>query len=113
MWKVNDSNSTEPALEWIYRLSKVLQANIRAILSYVPRTFPGKINLITASEQVQLNPQDPTMGWDKLASEGVELSVIPGNHFTLLKEPRVKLLAEQLTTYFNTVNEDHEMVKTT
>ncbi len=36
------------------------------------------------------------MGWSRLAGEGLEIRHVPGNHITLIQEPHVRELAEQL-----------------
>ncbi|HKR12256.1 MAG TPA: amino acid adenylation domain-containing protein [Pyrinomonadaceae bacterium] len=40
--------------------------------------------------------RDPFKGWRELATEGVDLHVVPGDHFSMLREPHVSALAEQL-----------------
>jgi thioesterase domain-containing protein len=39
---------------------------------------------------------DPAMGWREIAAYGVELHEVPGNHFTMIREPNVLVLAERL-----------------
>ena len=39
---------------------------------------------------------DPSEGWGRLASEGVDVHLVPGNHFSMLREPNVQVLGEQL-----------------
>ena len=40
--------------------------------------------------------RDPFRGWQELATEGVDLHVMPGDHFSMLREPHVSTLAERL-----------------
>jgi thioesterase domain-containing protein len=35
-------------------------------------------------------------GWSQLSSEPIQVYDVPGNHFTMLNEPHVRMLAEQL-----------------
>ena len=74
----------------------VLQTNLRARQSYRPQEYPGLITLLRASERSGVVPQDPTLGWGTLATSGVEVHLVPGNHYTMLREPHVQVLAEQL-----------------
>jgi thioesterase domain-containing protein len=37
------------------------------------------------------------MGWGAFARHGVDIRIVKGNHVTILREPRVRLLAEALT----------------
>jgi thioesterase domain-containing protein len=36
------------------------------------------------------------MGWTNLIAETIELHLVPGNHYTMLREPNVRVLAEHL-----------------
>ena len=74
----------------------VLQTNLRARQSYRPQNYPGLITLLLASERSGVVPQDPTLGWGKLATGGIEVQPVPGNHYTILREPHVQVLAERL-----------------
>jgi thioesterase domain-containing protein len=38
----------------------------------------------------------PVEGWGRLATGGVDVHKIPGNHFSILHEPNVQALGEQL-----------------
>ena len=51
-------------------------------------------------------PQDPTLGWGKLATGGIEVQPVPGNHYTILREPHVQVLAERLRTALREVQAD-------
>jgi thioesterase domain-containing protein len=51
---------------------------------------------LRASERSGVVPQDSTLGWGKLATGGVEVQTVPGNHYTMLREPHVQVLAERL-----------------
>ncbi|MFB2968337.1 amino acid adenylation domain-containing protein [Aerosakkonema sp. BLCC-F183] len=79
---------------------KVFQANSAATVSYVPQVYPGKITLFKSSDRTSITNQDPTMGWSKLSATVVEVHQVPGNHLTMLRKPNVRVLAEQLSLYF-------------
>ena len=74
---------------------RIFRANSQATLDYVPQVYPKRITLFKTSVQFRI-ADDPSMGWGKLASEGVEIHIIPGNHLTMLRKPHVQVLAEQL-----------------
>lgn len=76
----------------------IFQANSKATLSYLPQPYQGKITLFKSSSQEKLADHDSTNGWSKLTSE-VDVHIVPGNHFTMLKKPNVRLLGEQLRQY--------------
>lgn len=77
-------------------LVAVYKRNLQILHSYTPQPYAGCITLFRASEQTTHIPQDPFMGWDKLAPDKVKVGTILGNHYTILRQPRVKSLAEHL-----------------
>jgi thioesterase domain-containing protein len=40
-----------------------------------------------------------TYGWSRLAKGSLEIEVVKGNHFTMLDEPQVSLLAQKLRVH--------------
>lgn len=65
---------------------------------YQPQPYTGQVVLFTALEQDQL----PTvsvgfdLGWQQFAQGGLEIHTVPGNHLSILKEPHVQVLGQQL-----------------
>jgi thioesterase domain-containing protein len=84
----------------------VLQTNLQARQSYRPQEYPGPITLLRASERSGVVPQDSTLGWGKLATGGVEVQTVPGNHYTMLREPHVQVLAERLRAILRAAQAD-------
>ncbi|HEU5378228.1 MAG TPA: amino acid adenylation domain-containing protein [Ktedonobacteraceae bacterium] len=80
---------------------RVFQANGQALRTYKPRAYPGHLHLIRASEQMTEGEQDRTLGWSELAQGGIDLQILPGTHYTLMKKPDVQVLAEQLRAYLS------------
>mgnify|MGYP002778537453 CR=1 FL=1 len=81
----------------IHRLMKIFSANSRATLKYVPQPYPQAIALFRTKSQ-RKSP-DLTLGWSQLATSGVQVHCIPGNHLTMLQKPHVHALAEHLGRY--------------
>lgn len=77
-------------------LLQLYNSNRRAAQSYIPQLYKGRITLFQASERAVTSPHTPTLGWGELATEGVEIYQVPGNHQTILHKPQVQILAEQL-----------------
>jgi aspartate racemase len=65
--------------------------------NYHPRTYPGKVTLFKASQRPVSGTGNFFLGWDRVAGGGMEVHEIPGDHVTLMKEPGVRLLAEELS----------------
>lgn len=79
------------------QLWRVYQANVRALVAYRPSgTFPGRLSLWTASENPWRDTLGPRLGWEALATGGVEVEILPADHYGLLREPAVVDLARQL-----------------
>ena len=52
--------------------------------------------LSRAAETMDEELTDTTYGWSQLAEGSLEIEVVTGNHFTMLEEPHVSLLAQKL-----------------
>jgi thioesterase domain-containing protein len=83
------------------------KTNTYAAHTYVPQVYPHRITLFKASESVKAagDPEHPhealtqpniTRGWEKLATGGVEVHLIPGKHTDMVDEPNVEVLASSL-----------------
>ena len=59
--------------------------------NYVIQPYPGHINLFRAIEDM-----NPKLGWQQLAQSGLSVYDIPGEHLEILREPNVRILAQQL-----------------
>ncbi len=79
----------------IEHLYNVFKTNVRAMLDYKPQPLSIPITLFKAEELLG-EPADPRAGWERFTREGVELLTVPGNHYTMVREPHVKILARQL-----------------
>ncbi|MBT9317709.1 polyketide synthase [Leptothoe spongobia] len=87
------------------RLVRVYKANTQATIQYAPKDcYPGPVLLLRASEvspmyeflpDLEATKADPTWGWSQLAPQ-LNFQLVPGNHFTMMMEPQVQLLAKQL-----------------
>lgn len=82
-------------LPQLRRYLRVFATNLRAVRSYVPQPCTGQLTLLRASDP-GMSSQDSTLGWGNLAAEGVAVHTAPGNHFTMLKEPHVQVVARWL-----------------
>ncbi len=76
-------------------LRKIEEINYLAVRKYVPQTYAGKVTFFCA--QAEVSVAENITGWQHLATGGVEIVRIPGDHQTMIKEPQVQELAQQLT----------------
>jgi amino acid adenylation domain-containing protein len=74
------------------RHTYIIDTYNRAIMNYEVMPYSGRITLLRTSDST--GPVD--MGWAGLARGGVEVRPVPGNHYSMVKEPHVAVLAEEL-----------------
>ncbi|MBW4636467.1 MAG: hypothetical protein KME30_32700 [Iphinoe sp. HA4291-MV1] len=86
--------SPDAQLSQIRGILQCIKASLEA--DYLPQeVYPNQITVLRSSEQ-QLS-DDPTMGWDKFSSKPIQNYDVPGDHITMVSEPHVQVLAQQLT----------------
>ncbi len=76
-----------------YRALHVRDANDQAMRDYRPRIYEGRLTLIRAENPNDSFEFDSELGWGGLATEGLEIHDVPGEHETIFKEPNVQELA--------------------
>jgi amino acid adenylation domain-containing protein len=77
----------------VRRLLNVLRADLLAGLRYDPSPGPERVLLVRAGDRPAGRLADPTMGWGRLALEGVSVHNVPGDHAGILQAPGVSALA--------------------
>jgi amino acid adenylation domain-containing protein len=75
---------------------KVAEAHLRAIAAYRPKPYDGKIVQLMCSDASHRAYEDRRLAWSSLASEGLEVRIIPGDHLTMVEEPYAQVLAQEL-----------------
>jgi thioesterase domain-containing protein len=75
---------------------KLITVHHQAIRKYQPEPYPMQVTLFRAKIRSLLNPDDPELGWLKLAPGRVTVIDIPSSHEGMFKEPYVQLMAEKL-----------------
>ena len=72
-------------------------AFVRAVSSYRPRAYPGRVTLFRAQ-----HPDDDgyehasDYGWSEYAQDGMDIYDVPGAHLTIFGPANVRALAEKL-----------------
>lgn len=95
------------------KLYDVFKSNSKALNTYFAEKSPVTLSLFKATEklpsnnhqkkpilkrlvpQLSIEREDATFGWGKMAA-AVDVQPIPGNHFNLIRQPHVTVLAEKL-----------------
>ncbi len=84
------------------RFIDVIIGTLKATYHYKRRPYPGKVTVFRGQEK---HPHgiDPQLVWGEmyviLDVADMEVVMVPGNHFTFIKEPNNKVLAERLSEY--------------
>ncbi|HEV2800272.1 MAG TPA: alpha/beta fold hydrolase, partial [Pyrinomonadaceae bacterium] len=86
----------ETGLARLHDRFSIFKNNLRAFRNYVPRPYNGRIALFAARDGAT-ESAGKMRGWNKLAPRSVELYEVPGNHYTLLRQPHVTHIAARLT----------------
>ncbi|HEY0601403.1 MAG TPA: amino acid adenylation domain-containing protein [Herpetosiphonaceae bacterium] len=94
--------------EQVQRFMQVLKGNFKALLQYKAGVYADRLTYLMTEiiyeegidviipEGVDIN--DPARGWSKHAAQPVDVYTVPGDHTTMLSEPHVRSLAEQLNS---------------
>jgi len=85
-------------------LRNIEELNFLAAKDYVPRVYAGRVTLFWATGELTAS-YDLEEGWRELVSGDVEVHEIPGNHIDIIKEPHVRVLAEELRACLDAVEE--------
>jgi phthiocerol/phenolphthiocerol synthesis type-I polyketide synthase E len=91
-----DQRFSESDLKQFRHLLHIFKVNVRSMLSYIPKVYPGRIVFFRARERDDTLPHHPERAWIDLAFEGIEIHQVPGNHITMNQPPHVSVLAEKL-----------------
>jgi thioesterase domain-containing protein len=77
-------------------------ARVKALHTYTPEIYPGRMVLFRRTvfldgEKESLST-DPTWGWGRHSKEPIDVCDIPGDHVSIVNEPDVQVLAEELNS---------------
>jgi len=73
-----------------------MDAHINTLRRYRPKIYPDTLVLLV-TEGLSKQMQDPTLGWENLAAQGLEIYKLPGEHASYLGE-QVQNTAQRLRT---------------
>ena len=85
-----------PSTEDSHPYALITEAFSQAIRDYVPQVYPGQATLFRTRHQPTGVYYDPLFGWGSLVAGGLEIRDVPGLHLTMLTEPCVQVLGENL-----------------
>ncbi len=97
-------NGQQLTLTELQQIFAVYRSNTISDTAYIPQRSNIPITLLRASQiglldflpDAAATQNDPTWGWHQRSTQPIRLHQVPGNHFTMVKEPHVQILARQL-----------------
>lgn len=90
---------TDAGSPQIKNLFHVFTENMRAMYRYRPKAYFERFVLFRAREQYRYQDTSQDLGWNQFIPNGAKVHTIPGNHYTILQNPHVSILAEHLKSY--------------
>jgi thioesterase domain-containing protein/acyl carrier protein len=73
---------------------RVQVSNARALFEYKPEKYPSRITLVVAEES-----RDAELGWQELATGGLDIHHVPGDHESMIRNPHVSAVGDVMRKY--------------
>jgi thioesterase domain-containing protein len=83
------------------RLFQVYKTNMRAWRQYVPKPYSGRLTLLRADARDAEANEMLAAGWSELTVNALDVVPVPGNHYTMVIEPNIRVLADCLSECLN------------
>jgi thioesterase domain-containing protein len=71
---------------------KILEIHYRGWQAYHALPYAGRVTLIRSQASPLFHSFEPDMGWSEIALGGVDVKFLPGHHWNIMREPKVKRL---------------------
>ena len=92
--KATNKMPPDVTIDQIAQMLRVFQANFAAMLSYRPQPYAGTVVFLNAADSP--NRDRPDRGWAAWIAGPWQSMELPGDHFSLVRQPHVQALARQL-----------------
>ena len=83
----------EVGMEQMRRLFQVFQANRLALVNYKLQPYSGRVALFCADTSQE------DRGWSSALASNLETYIIPGDHYSIIREPDIGCLTNKLAAY--------------
>ncbi|MEO6191435.1 MAG: amino acid adenylation domain-containing protein, partial [Thermoanaerobaculia bacterium] len=94
-------------LAQIEPLFATFAANLQASRAYAPEPYTGRLTL-WVSEATAASCAAALDAWSRLVPAGLDRTILPGDHYSLLRRPEVERLARELTAQLKSQAADRE-----
>ncbi|MBP0043681.1 MAG: amino acid adenylation domain-containing protein [Roseofilum sp. SBFL] len=91
-----DLNLQDISLEQQKVIANLSKTNTNAMLIYQLQQYAGNVTLFKAQEQPERMPDFVDFGWSQYIFGELEVQEIPGNHFSIVRSPHVKVLSQKI-----------------
>jgi len=88
--------SGDSSLEQVHRLLWLYQVNQQASHIYVPHAYSGRVLFFACEERPAGVLYSPQLKWTAVVPTGLVVQQTSGDHYSMLSEPHVQLIAERL-----------------
>ncbi|PSB59205.1 non-ribosomal peptide synthetase [Chamaesiphon polymorphus] len=85
-------------------LLQLIDNNFAADREYTARPYNGKLTLFRCKMQILDYYLSPDLGWGDLVNGNLEVYNIDGSHYSIMREPIVKSVAEKIEDYLNEIS---------
>ena len=93
---VGDELKESLSPEQLEALRRTVAIHEESLLAYQPQPYAGKVTLFRAVELDLFEFYDPHLWWSDFCAGGLEVRDVPGSHWTMMQEPFVGPLADEL-----------------
>jgi thioesterase domain-containing protein len=80
------------------RFQSIDNALLFALGSYQPPPYPGRVVFFRSVDRI-VPGQPVDWGWGRLARDGIETHVVPGDHISMFEEPNVATIVQHLAPH--------------
>ncbi|MDJ1184233.1 non-ribosomal peptide synthetase [Roseofilum casamattae] len=91
-----DINLQDISLDLQKNITNLSKTNTNAMLLYTLQQYTGNATLFKAREQPERIPDSVNFGWSQYILGELEIQEIPGNHFSMMRSPHVKILSQKI-----------------
>jgi thioesterase domain-containing protein len=64
--------------------------------AYEPKPIRGRLTIFRSASEPAGRFLDPKLGWGEMAEDGVDVIVVPGDHYSVFKDPGASIMAKYI-----------------
>ena len=83
------------------RIANLWKWNAKSLLTYKPEPYKDSFIYFRAAERREGQVKFPEIPWTEVSDDGIEIHVVPGDHYSIFAPPHVDVLAQKLNVLLN------------